>query len=881
MPKATSTQKKDYQPNFVLEQSNTIVLESADNQYFTFQVGCNVAAIDLEVRLEGNGNSWISANKRAESSSDLDCSDGSATLIFSSDTFEGIDGASEIIIRQVFPFGYSTEVSFVIVKTSTTPTLDFNIQPYLNTNYSKLLEVSGDCGFVGTQISALLIPALSYVPNGTDEELESAALVNKQLECETNGASGILDFTEISLGSYKIVVKYTDLSATISSPDVNDVEFISAPTTGLNWSVSGSTYTVIEGADFVNAPSALTVTAAHPDPSAEISYSVKSTTCNSAWSGTIAINDDGNLSGTPGGYPASGASAVEEACSVVVESSSRLESLTTSFTLSIENNYCSTGTLDTTCVYGSDVTLHDDLSLYGTGSVNVNSGVTVSIAAMEEIAINIGGDFQVDGSFNVNVYSLSANSLVVSSGGQINLEGLGNPTAGPGAGMNDGEGAAHAGKGGVADCAQPVADGGAGVAYGDFTDPQYGSAGNGPSSGVYGGPGGGRFVASLNTLSLDGLISVKGGLAGTGGGGSGGAIKITTDSFLGSGELNASGGDASLAGSFGYGGGSGGFISVTSQTTTFSGVVELLGGYGSVENFYSNSGANGFSGQAEFIVSDICDDGSVETTCMVESVKYLTESTIDLNNLVISSVGGIINPMNANTITINTNGFFELKSGATINSSLEVNSDSYIKILGNIDSDGKGHQGGGGCQVGFGPGAGQYDSGETSGAGHATLGNESNTNCFLPSLFGSIVNQSNEEFGSGGAGAGDKMAEYAAKGGAGGGKVFLISSADLIEVSGNISANGQDAFSKSGQNLNDLGASGGAGGFIKIDTPDEFKGGGILSVNGGSAGLDSGFDSSISFCNGGSGGSYGYIDISFDTNNFSGSQNKSSGSNGY
>ena len=96
-----------------------------------------------------------------------------------------------------------------------------------------------------------------------------------------------------------------------------------------------------------------------------------------------------------------------------------------------------------------------------------------------------------------------------------------------------------------------------------------------------GGAGGG--VVSLDArviIDIDGTIDVSGSSGEpASGGGSGGSLKVTTDQFVGKGQLLCNGGSAINNG----GGGSGGRVAIYSTETRFSGKIMSRGGASAIE----------------------------------------------------------------------------------------------------------------------------------------------------------------------------------------------------------------------------------------------------------------------------------------------------------
>ena len=181
--------------------------------------------------------------------------------------------------------------------------------------------------------------------------------------------------------------------------------------------------------------------------------------------------------------------------------------------------------------------------------------------------------------------TLQANTLTVDAGGLIESDGQGYAiAAGPGAGV-DGDKASGAGHGGVGgDSSSGVLGGNA---YGSLYEPITLGSGGGNSSNYWsrggGGSGGGAIkIEAENEIILNGIISSNGfdGVEGSygydSGGGSGGSIWVITDTFSGSGEIQANGGTAGSEG----GGGAGGRVAIYTENLSPSIQLSVNGGSG-------------------------------------------------------------------------------------------------------------------------------------------------------------------------------------------------------------------------------------------------------------------------------------------------------------
>lgn len=165
-----------------------------------------------------------------------------------------------------------------------------------------------------------------------------------------------------------------------------------------------------------------------------------------------------------------------------------------------------------------------------------------------------------------------ANTIVI--GGLLNANGEGeDPGSGPGAGGSCGTGGGHGGAGAnVGGC-------GGGGTYGDMMRPrELGSGGGG--TGSSGGKGGGAIELAADSINIIGFITANG-QDGTlavnqgSGGGAGGSILLQANTFLGAGNVRASGGGGvGISG----GGGGGGRVAIYSSSSTSSISVNVGGG---------------------------------------------------------------------------------------------------------------------------------------------------------------------------------------------------------------------------------------------------------------------------------------------------------------
>ncbi|KAF5729667.1 hypothetical protein HS088_TW20G00031 [Tripterygium wilfordii] len=236
------------------------------------------------------------------------------------------------------------------------------------------------------------------------------------------------------------------------------------------------------------------------------------------------------------------------------------------------NNYVScenlggVGSFNTTCLLNSNLYLSSDLYIYGTGNLEILSGISIACPAEGcMITLNMTGKVNVGRSASIvaGTVVLSAANLTMDDNSFINTTSLGGSpppqTSGTPVGY-DGAGGGHGGRG--ASCLKSNKTnfwGGDMYGWSTLSGPwSYGSKGGGISpENRFGGNGGGRVKLQVqDLLSLNGSVTAEGGDGGLkGGGGSGGSIFIHAVKLKGYGTISASGGR-------GWGGGGGGRISL-------------------------------------------------------------------------------------------------------------------------------------------------------------------------------------------------------------------------------------------------------------------------------------------------------------------------------
>jgi len=364
------------------------------------------------------------------------------------------------------------------------------------------------------------------------------------------------------------------------------------------------------------------------------------------------------------------------------------------------------------------------------------------------------------------------------------------------------------------------------------------------------------------------------------GGGSGGTVRITAETFAGSGSITANGGN----GHFGGGSGAGGRIAIAYGSNTFSGTLSAHGGQTAVSGQLGGAGtiymkANGAS-VFDLMILNGANTAGVETPLTVASdfggdevrdfkavnsrpeitgsltvtgITDLTGSTVtvtgsfDADQLLLDSA-----TLSAQTITttqpLTVPANCSLQHPAEDTAGLTVTAPNLtVDASGSINASNRGYDGGN-AVAGSGPSGGPDGGG---GAGHGGTGGNgggsANGSLATPDALGSSGGGTNRSGGT-------------TKGGDGGGKVILDIEGTLT-LNGSISANGGTGFHIGGQGNP---AGGGAGGSVQIST-GTFDGNGSIAANGGNG-----------FTNGGSGAG-GRIAISYDTDTFQGTLSAAGG----
>ncbi len=398
------------------------------------------------------------------------------------------------------------------------------------------------------------------------------------------------------------------------------------------------------------------------------------------------------------------------------------------------------------------------------------------------------------------------NDALIAAGGSIDTDGRGYASGtdpGPGGGVKldcCGSGGGHGGMGGT------TAGGAVGGApYGSITEPlELGSAGGAGSGGA--GPAGGGVIrlTVVNTLTIDGRVSVNGlnGTADNSGGGSGGSIYLTARTIAGQGSLLADGGSGEWVDG---GGGGGGRIALHANTISFAGETYARGGGG-----HQRAGAGTvyrqITGETGGVL--VLDNGG--------NTGALTPFDVPPKTQLVLSGGSTFYPTGPLSLVS-----LQMKPGATLTHingqtglSVTVEQDLTVAAGAAINVDGQGYP------VGDDPGPGAGDSAGCCGGGGAYGGNGgvSGSGSAGGQGYGSILEPSDPgSSGGGGSGSGTRQRSP------GGGVIRLIVGG-TVSVDGTVSANGVTAWYDN--------QGGAAGGSIWV-TAGRLIGQGTIAANGG------------------------------------------------
>lgn len=386
--------------------------------------------------------------------------------------------------------------------------------------------------------------------------------------------------------------------------------------------------------------------------------------------------------------------------------------------------------------------------------------------------------------------------LTVESGGEIFGDHRGYPSdAGPGAGVGGitsscSSGGGHGGSGGRTryDCTDLEG----GRSYGSITEPSDMGSGGAQDNSYLGGRGGGAIRMDIaGDFVLDGRATTTGQNAiGTeSGGGAGGSVWITCDTFSGTGLMTADGGDANLVYA---GGGAGGRIAVYAATSaSHSGTFRASGG-----NAHFTGGAG---------------------TALVKNGNQRAVVFIDNNNRTnLRETTELTGPLVLDADVVVRGGARLGPRREQMDFKLTVLGDMLVDATGEVYADGRGYP----SDTGPGAGVGGLLFSCASGGGFGGVGGAARDTCSVAA--GGLANgdESNPlEMGSGGG------RDNTYLGGAGGGLIDLTVDGTLT-IDGRVGADGAASIGAE--------AGGGSGGGIAI-TCGSLLGTGTITAKGGNA----------------------------------------------
>lgn len=255
--------------------------------------------------------------------------------------------------------------------------------------------------------------------------------------------------------------------------------------------------------------------------------------------------------------------------------------------------------------------------------------------------------------------------------------------------------------------------------------------------------------------------------------------------------------------------------------------------------------------------SNLCDSGSLDSTCTIQSLKQLGDgqTSTGAGNLTIASGGILSTPIPASAITLTLSGALTVESGGFIRANLSSATlgSLEIKTGGQINLDGKGFAHG--YIFGNGYGTGRGGGALTSGAGgsHGGAGGNSSAGVSALAVYG--TNVSPTTYGSGGGGG------QISAGGDGGGAAHFI-------VSGRATINGPLTANGSGSGVSVRPGGGGAGGSIWLQC-NELAGNSAIEAHGG--------NSTNGTQHEGGGGGGGRIALQYSVNSFLGTTSVAGG----
>ena len=412
----------------------------------------------------------------------------------------------------------------------------------------------------------------------------------------------------------------------------------------------------------------------------------------------------------------------------------------------------------------------------------------------------------------------------------VNAKGYG-PAAGPGAGTNAGDYPSGGGYGGPGGNAHAGPAGG--VSYGDLLAPTVWGSGGGSMDSIRLGGAGGGWVR----LRVSGVLTVAGQLTAQGesvwaSGGAGGSIHVIAGTLAGSGSITANGGSAGNAWS---GGGGAGRIALYYGNSTFSGTLTALGGFASATYYQGNSGNGGGAGTLytkadSQSFGDLLLDNTGRTNAMETPITSPVAYPLTLTNVTAYATA----PLTLTSLRVSTNGLLTHPfQGPRLQ--VLVQGNAVVEAGGAIAADTRGYP----AQTGPGKGSSYWDAG--SGAGHGGQGGKA----WYVGGGGTYDSETEPvDFGSGG---GD--IPWAGAPNRGGGAIQLTV-AGTLTIDGRVSVNA-DAVTGSYDG-------GSAGGSVWL-TANQLNGAGSITANGQSASYS-----------GSGGGGGGRIALYYGSSTFSG-----------
>jgi hypothetical protein len=435
--------------------------------------------------------------------------------------------------------------------------------------------------------------------------------------------------------------------------------------------------------------------------------------------------------------------------------------------------------------------------------------------------------------------------VTVAQGGTIVADGKGyGGGVGTGHGNSSGSpqtgsGAGHGGSGGQGGSGSGVAGG---TPYDVIQQPVMLGSGGGVGQGGVGAAGGGGINLVIGgTMRVDGAVTAHGAdaLNDRAGGGAGGSIWLTAQSFAGTGLISANGGAGEPSQG---GGGAGGRIALWYGTASFPGTKAARGGNG-----YVRGGAGTIYSRAQsqptgqLLVDNGGQTGATTTLSTGEPLDLTVQGGATILLLTSQTVGNLL---------IGSNAWI-----TPANQQLTVTSNATIQAGGGVSADSAGNA------PGYGTGAGSGSSSPNGyiggGGGYGGYGAAGGTPAYYYA-FGGITHGSVTSPTDLGAGGGSYYSYCI--GGYGGGAVHLNVTGTLW-LDGEISADGGLGVT--------AGGGGGSGGSVWLSA-GTLTGAGTISANGG-MGNGSGLA-------GGGGGGGGRIAVNYAMNLFFGAMSARGGS---